>query len=87
MKRCEKVSRTERDKEMHNMEKMIARVFPRKTSASPTDELAFFAEPTIEAIATCIRRKEWRRFQREWCRPMIVGNKFREFCEKEEANR
>lgn len=31
--------------------------------------------------------KEWRRFQREWCRPMIVGKKFREFCEKEEANR
>lgn len=35
---------------------MIARVFPRKTAASPTDELAFFGEPTIEAIATCIRR-------------------------------
>ncbi len=30
--------------------------------------------------------KEWRRFQREWCRPMIVGKKFREFCEKEGAN-
>lgn len=34
---------------------MIARVFPRKTSASPTDELAFFGDPTIEAIETCIR--------------------------------
>ena len=35
---------------------MIARVFPRKTAASPNDELAFFGVPTIDAIATCIRR-------------------------------
>lgn len=41
---------------MEGTHKMIARVFPRKTAASPTDELAFFAEPTIEAISTCIRR-------------------------------
>ena len=33
---------------------MIARVFPRKTAASPNDELAFFGVPTIDAIATCI---------------------------------
>lgn len=33
---------------------MIARVFPRKTNASPTDALAFFSEPTIEDIADCI---------------------------------
>jgi hypothetical protein len=26
---------------------LIARVFPRKTNASPTDALAFFREPTI----------------------------------------
>lgn len=25
---------------------MIARVFPRKTNASPTDALAFFGQPT-----------------------------------------
>lgn len=36
---------------------MIARVFPRKTSASPTDDLAFFGTPTIEGIATCIKRE------------------------------
>ena len=35
---------------------VIARVFPRKTAASPTDELAFFGEPTIDAISTCIRK-------------------------------
>lgn len=29
----------------------IARVFPRKTNASPTDVLAFFSEPTIENIS------------------------------------
>ena len=34
---------------------MIARVFPRKTNASPTDALAFFREPTIEDIADCIK--------------------------------
>ena len=34
---------------------MIARVFPRKTNASPTDALAFFREPTIENIADCIK--------------------------------
>lgn len=33
----------------------IARVFPRKTNASPTDALAFFREPTIENIADCIK--------------------------------
>ena len=33
----------------------IARVFPRKTAASPTDALAFFREPTIEDIADCIK--------------------------------
>lgn len=31
----------------------IARVFCRKTNACPTDELAFFGEPTIADIATC----------------------------------
>ena len=35
----------------------IARVFPRKTAASPTDELAFFGLPTIDAIAKCIIRE------------------------------
>ena len=34
---------------------MIARVFPRKTNASPTDALAFFGPPTIENIADCIK--------------------------------
>ena len=34
---------------------MIARVFPRKTNASPTDALAFFREPTIENISDCIK--------------------------------
>lgn len=34
---------------------VIARVFPRKTNASPTDALAFFREPTIENIADCIK--------------------------------
>ena len=34
---------------------VIARVFPRKTAASPTDMLAFFREPTIENIADCIQ--------------------------------
>ena len=34
---------------------MIARVFPRKTNASPTDALAFFGQPTIENIADCIK--------------------------------
>ena len=29
----------------------IARVFPRKTNMSPTDELAFFGPPTIETMA------------------------------------
>lgn len=29
----------------------IARVFPRKTNMSPTDDLAFFGEPTIETMA------------------------------------
>lgn len=29
----------------------IARVFPTKTSMSPTDPLAFFGPPTIEAMA------------------------------------
>lgn len=33
----------------------IARVFPRKTTASPTDTLAFFGAPTIENIADCIK--------------------------------
>ena len=33
----------------------IARVFPRKTTASPTDALAFFGPPTIENIADCIK--------------------------------
>jgi len=33
----------------------IARVFPRKTNASPTDVLAFFCEPTIENISDCIK--------------------------------
>ena len=33
----------------------IARVFPRKTNASPTDALAFFGQPTIENIADCIK--------------------------------
>lgn len=33
----------------------IARVFPRKTNASPTDALAFFGPPTIENIADCIK--------------------------------
>ena len=31
--------------------KRIARVFPRKTNMSPTDELAFFSSPTIETMA------------------------------------
>lgn len=35
---------------------MIARVFPRKTNASPTDALAFSREPTIEDIADCIAK-------------------------------
>lgn len=34
---------------------VIARVFPRKTNASPTDALAFFSEPTIENISDCIK--------------------------------
>ncbi len=29
----------------------IARVFPTKTSMSPTDPLAFFGPPTLDAIA------------------------------------
>ena len=29
----------------------IARVFPTKTSMSPTDPLAFFGAPTLDAIA------------------------------------
>lgn len=29
----------------------IARVFPRKTNMSPTDDLAFFGNPTIENLA------------------------------------
>lgn len=33
----------------------IARVFPRKTNASPMDALAFFGQPTIENIADCIK--------------------------------
>ena len=33
----------------------IARVFPRKTAASPTDSLTFFGAPTIENIADCIK--------------------------------
>lgn len=33
----------------------IARVFPRKTKASPIDPLAFFGAPTIENIADCIK--------------------------------
>lgn len=33
----------------------IARVFPRKTAASPTDSMAFFGAPTIENIADCIK--------------------------------
>lgn len=33
----------------------IARVFPRKTNASPTDALAFFREPTSENISDCIK--------------------------------
>lgn len=32
----------------------IARVFPRKTAASPTDALAFFREPTADDFADCI---------------------------------
>ena len=32
----------------------IARVFPRKTAASPTDALAFFREPTADDFASCI---------------------------------
>ena len=35
--------------------KQIARVFPRKTNASPMDALAFFGQPTIENIADCIK--------------------------------
>lgn len=35
---------------------MIARVFPRKTAMSPTDDLAFFGEPTLENIADCMRK-------------------------------
>ena len=31
--------------------KRIARVFPRKTNMSPTDDLAFFGYPTIETMA------------------------------------
>lgn len=34
---------------------MIARVFPRRTAASPTDNMAFFGPPTIENIADCIK--------------------------------
>ena len=33
---------------------MIARVFPLRTAASPTDNMAFFGPPTIENIADCI---------------------------------
>jgi hypothetical protein len=36
------------------MSKRIARVFPRKTNMSPDDSLAFFGEPTIEAMAADI---------------------------------
>lgn len=35
---------------------MIARVFPRKTAMSPTDDLAFFGEPTLENIADCMKK-------------------------------
>ena len=34
---------------------VIARVFPRKPNAPPTDALAFFSEPTIENISDCIK--------------------------------
>ena len=33
----------------------IARVFPRKTKASPVDSLSFFGAPTIENLADCIK--------------------------------
>ena len=33
------------------MSEKIARVFPRKTNMSPTDSLAFFGMPTLEAMA------------------------------------
>lgn len=32
--------------------KRIARVFPRKTNMSPTDQLAFFGPPTLDALAS-----------------------------------
>lgn len=35
--------------------KRIARIFPRKTNMSPTDELAFFGPPTIETMAMDIK--------------------------------
>lgn len=34
--------------------KRIARVFPRKTNMSPTDPLAFFGPPTLDALAAAI---------------------------------
>lgn len=37
-----------------NAIKRIARVFPRKTNMSPTDQLAFFGPPTLDALASDI---------------------------------
>ena len=34
--------------------KRIARVFTRKTNMSPTDQLAFFGPPTLDALAAAI---------------------------------
>ena len=50
--------------------KKIARVFPSKTNMCPTDPLAFFGPPTIEAMAMDIDE--------------VVGKKFSEAMAREE---
>jgi hypothetical protein len=52
-----------------------ARVFPRKTKASPDDALAFFGAPPRDIPE--ITEQEWRGLQREWVRPALVASKFR----------
>jgi hypothetical protein len=57
------------------MTRMI-RVFPRKTKASPDDELAYFGPPDLFAEADAAERHRpapaWRAFQRRWARPAII---------------
>ena len=71
----------------------IARVFPRKTNASPEDEYAFFDAPgmflpeidevhisvafTYDLPRAELLAKQWERFQREWANPWIVGAKMK----------